>query len=299
MTLSPTSLSFNNQNVGTTSAAQTVTLTNSGNGALTISSIGLTGTNAGDFAQTNTCPISPSTLAANANCTINVTFSPTAPGSRSASVSITDNAGGSPQSVTLSGTGVTAGIYFSDGFESGNFSQWSVPAFSGQANVQSTVVNSGTYAAMFTNTGGQYTYLYSDLANGAQTATYTRFYFRFSSLSASTPIAFGRDINGNTLWEIDYDAGRHGIDIYFWNGARTRYDVYSNTNLLSANTWYSIEVQANETTSGHGEVWLNGTSIGAIDGDLSVTQGYARLFLYDDADGTAYYDDVEVANSFI
>ncbi|HEX6482166.1 MAG TPA: hypothetical protein VF043_25260, partial [Ktedonobacteraceae bacterium] len=84
-----------------------------------------------------------------------------------------------------------------------------------------------------------------------------------------------------------------------WNGARTRYDIYSNTNVLSANTWYSIEVQANETTSGHGEVWLNGTSIGAVNGDLSVTQGYARLFLYDEAVGTAYYDDVKVANSFI
>ena len=46
-------------------------------------------------------------------------------------------------------------------------------------------------------------------------------------------------------------------------------------------------------------VLQSGTSIGAVNNDLSVTQGYARLFLYDEAVGTAYYDDVEVSNSFI
>ena len=53
--LSPSSLTFASQAVGTTSAAQTVTLNNTGNAALTITSIALTGTNASDFAQTNTC----------------------------------------------------------------------------------------------------------------------------------------------------------------------------------------------------------------------------------------------------
>ena len=64
VSLSPTSLSFGNQNVNSTSPAQTVTLNNSGTAALTINSISLTGTNSGDFAQTNTCPASLTTLAA-------------------------------------------------------------------------------------------------------------------------------------------------------------------------------------------------------------------------------------------
>ena len=106
VSLSPTSLSFGNHQVNTTSAAQTVTLTNSGNAALTIKGIGLSGPNSGDFHQQHTCPSSSSTLAAGASCTINVTFTPTAEGTRSASLSIADNASGSPQSVTLSGTGV-------------------------------------------------------------------------------------------------------------------------------------------------------------------------------------------------
>ena len=100
--LSPTSLAFGNQSVGTTSTAQTVTLSNTGNAALSITSLALTGTNASDFAQTNTCG---SSVAAGANCTISVTFTPAASGSRTASVSITDNASGSPQSVNLTGTG--------------------------------------------------------------------------------------------------------------------------------------------------------------------------------------------------
>src|SRR5207248_1914558 len=96
VTLSPTSLTFATQALNTASAAQTVTLTNSGTTPLTITSISDTGANAGDFTETTTCPLSPSALAAGANCTISVTFKPTATGSRTASLSIADNAGGSP-----------------------------------------------------------------------------------------------------------------------------------------------------------------------------------------------------------
>jgi hypothetical protein len=103
--LSPTSLAFGNQSVGTPSTAQTLTLSNTGNATLSITSLALTGTNASDFAQTNTCG---SSVAANAHCTISVTFTPSASGSRTASVSITDNASGSPQTVSLSGTGTAA-----------------------------------------------------------------------------------------------------------------------------------------------------------------------------------------------
>lgn len=98
-------LTFSSQPVGTTSASQNVTLTNTGNAALTISSIAVTGTNSGDFSQTNNCPASTSTLTAGANCTVAVIFSPTATGTRNASVTFTDDAGSSPQVVALTGTG--------------------------------------------------------------------------------------------------------------------------------------------------------------------------------------------------
>jgi probable HAF family extracellular repeat protein len=106
--LSPVSLSFSTQAIGTTSAAKNVTLTNVGATTLTITSIAVTGTNAGDFVQTHTCG---SSLAAGATCSISVTFRPTASGARSAALSITDNAAGSPQQVALGGTGTTAKLF--------------------------------------------------------------------------------------------------------------------------------------------------------------------------------------------
>ncbi len=102
VSLSPTSLSFGDQQVGTTSAEKTVTLTNSGTASLTINSIDIGGTNKGDFAQTR---LIPNSLAPGASCTIGVTFTPSDTGSRDASLTISDNASDSPQSVTLSGSG--------------------------------------------------------------------------------------------------------------------------------------------------------------------------------------------------
>lgn len=102
VSLSPTSLTFASQTVGAASAGQTITLSNSGNAALSVTSVAVSGANAGDFAETNNCG---SSVAAGANCAISVTFKPTAAGARTAAVNLTDNAPGSPQSVSLSGTG--------------------------------------------------------------------------------------------------------------------------------------------------------------------------------------------------
>ena len=110
VSVSPTSLAFGNQSLGTPSTAQTVTLSNTGNAALSITSLVLTGANAGDFAQSNLCGTS---VAAGSNCTISVTFTPSVIGAEAASVSITDNASGSPQTVSLSGTGTAAAVRLS------------------------------------------------------------------------------------------------------------------------------------------------------------------------------------------
>jgi hypothetical protein len=99
VTVSPTSLSFGNQAVSTTSSAKTVTLKNGQSVAITISSIATSG----DFAQTNTCGAS---LAAGAKCTISVTFTPTVTGSRSGTLTITDSGSNSPQTASLAGTGI-------------------------------------------------------------------------------------------------------------------------------------------------------------------------------------------------
>jgi hypothetical protein len=151
VSLSPTSLSFGNQLIGTQSAAQDVTLTNSGSAALTIGSIDLTGTNTGDFAQTNNCPLGPSTLGVGASCTISVTFTPNASGGRSAGIAVTDDAPGSPHTVALSGTGVTPAPAVSLSPASLGFGQQRVGTTSAEQNV--TLTNSGTAALTIASIG--------------------------------------------------------------------------------------------------------------------------------------------------
>ena len=104
VTLLPASRTFASQIVGTSSASQTAVLTNtsSAGNTVTISGKSITGANAGDYSQTNNCP---SLLLSGTNCTFNITFTPTAAGTRTATLAVTDNAAGSPQSVALSGTG--------------------------------------------------------------------------------------------------------------------------------------------------------------------------------------------------
>jgi hypothetical protein len=106
VSLSTTSLNFPYQVVGTRSAAQSVTLTNTSDFTLMISSIAVTGTNATDFSQTHSCG---SSLPPGGECGITVTFVPTKLGPRMASLTITDNAAGTPQAIALSGTGVISG----------------------------------------------------------------------------------------------------------------------------------------------------------------------------------------------
>jgi hypothetical protein len=102
VTVTPLSLAFGTVKVGTTTAAKTVTVTNNQKTALTITSVGLAGIDPGDYAETNTCGTS---LAAAAKCTVSVTFTPQATGSRPALLQITDSATTSPQKVKLGGTG--------------------------------------------------------------------------------------------------------------------------------------------------------------------------------------------------
>jgi Abnormal spindle-like microcephaly-assoc'd, ASPM-SPD-2-Hydin len=101
--LSQNNINFGNQATGTSSAQNLIILSNTGANPLTISGIAVTGNNAGDFAEVDTCH--GIVLLTQTTCSINVTFTPAAAGAASAVLSITDNGGASPQSVQLSGTG--------------------------------------------------------------------------------------------------------------------------------------------------------------------------------------------------
>jgi len=105
VSLSSPNLAFGSTTLNTPAESQSVTLTNTGTAALAITSIAVTGTNAPEFAFSNNCGTS---LAPGASCSIHGHFEPTALGASTASVTITDNAPDSPESISLTGTGAPA-----------------------------------------------------------------------------------------------------------------------------------------------------------------------------------------------
>ncbi len=111
LTVTPPSLSFGTVNVGTASPAQAVTLESNGTTAISIASVTIAGANSGDFSiSANTCG---SSLPGSGSCSIGITFNPAAGGSPTAILTISDSSSGSPQQVTLTGTGnvpVTGGV---------------------------------------------------------------------------------------------------------------------------------------------------------------------------------------------
>lgn len=138
--LSATTLNFGSINVGQTSQPQALTATNSGSVAITFATIEASGA----FSESDDCvkaPLQPGT-----NCTINVTFSPIAPGSTVGSLTLTDNAVGSPQVVTLDGTGTgsTSGFTMS-------ISPTSATVFAGStADFTLTLTPSGSFSSPVT-----------------------------------------------------------------------------------------------------------------------------------------------------
>ena len=102
LSLSPINLSFGDQPAETSSNPASVTLTNTGTTALRITSIALTGSNASSFVHSTDCGDS---VEAGGKCTFVIMFAPTVSGTQTATLTLTDNASGSPQSIGLSGKG--------------------------------------------------------------------------------------------------------------------------------------------------------------------------------------------------
>ncbi|NYE63065.1 cytochrome c553 [Duganella sp. 1224] len=103
--LAPSTLTFSGANIGQASAPLSATLTNTGNAALNIGTIGISGAAAGDFALAGGSCANGAAIAAGANCTVQASFTPTAAGARAATLTITHNATGGSSTVALNGTG--------------------------------------------------------------------------------------------------------------------------------------------------------------------------------------------------
>ncbi|NUP01958.1 MAG: choice-of-anchor D domain-containing protein, partial [Nonomuraea sp.] len=103
LSASPGSLTFAARQVGTTSPAQAVTITNGGTGTAALGAVTATG----DFAQAKTCGAA---LASGASCTVNVTFTPSATGTRTGTLSVASDDPAGPLTVALTGTGGSAPV---------------------------------------------------------------------------------------------------------------------------------------------------------------------------------------------
>ena len=311
VTLSPSSLSFSSQLVGSTSTAQTVTLKNSGTSDLTISSLALSGTNASDFAQTNTCPISPSTLAAGTTCTISVTFTPTTTGTRNASVNIVDNASGSPHAVTLVGTGSsTSNVIFSDGFESGSLpGAWTGTTVSTSNSValDTTLKHSGNASLKATVVKGSSGNAYISKTITGQSSLDVRGYYYLSN-----PVNFGAVqvmslyAQGNFIGWATYNVDPSSPTFTVYNGAN---NTLYNCSLPSLNAWHSLELQyvLSTTTTGSFTLWLDGAKACGATGivtspasGLTVDQVVVGSDTSDNTVGLlVHIDDVVVSKSYI
>jgi len=192
VSLSATNLSFGTESIGLSTVSQTVTLTNTGGTTLNISSINISGAGAPSFVMANSCGL---TVAAGANCTIHGHFAPTAVGTQSATITITDNAGNSPESISLSGIG-TASSALTVSPSSLSFGGQDFGYFS---NIQTvTLTNTGSQSVNLASIGltGAYatSYLASNncgavLAVGASCSIHVRFnpQFGITPAIASVP----------------------------------------------------------------------------------------------------------------
>jgi len=137
VSVSVTTLSFGTISVGQKSAAQAATLTNSGQAPLTLASLALSGASVSDFALAGDCA-SGATIAPGGTCTMQLSFAPTAVGTRTASLTVASNATNGSPVVTLSGSGV----------------QYAIAVNPASASLQSTVgTMSAAVQAVVTNSG--------------------------------------------------------------------------------------------------------------------------------------------------
>jgi hypothetical protein len=303
VTLQPGQLSFGSVTVGTTTSSQSLTLSDTGGGPLHISGVTVTGAAAADFIETNHCP---AMLGVGSSCTLDVTFTPAAEGTRTATLNISDDGVGGGQSASLAGGGVPPGTYLSDGFESGSLAQWDVLSSPGSSvAIDSTNAHTGTNSVRIRNTADdESSRMYANLAGGGHSQSYTRFCFEVAAGQAGgMEIANGRAIDaeyplGIRRFEIIYDPIMHGLEAYFWNENLDRLELDAANGQIFPGSWHCIQLYMDESLNGQAQLWLDGASIGSVSGDLSTPNPFDRLYLWNQPDaGTVWFDDVKVANA--
>ena len=204
-TISASSVAFGNQLVNTTSSAQTVSVTNTGNSNLVITAVSVSGGQASDFKLT--APTLPITVVANTSVSFQLIFTPSSRGGRTASLTLTDNAAGSPHSLTLNGSGVAPVVSVG-----GSSIEFGTRAVSGSTLAKSVAVS---------NTGDG-DLIVSNISVGGTNASD----FQLSG-SASVTIHPGASANVNVVFKPTTSGLRNGSLIFTDNSSANAHTVAS------------------------------------------------------------------------
>jgi N,N-dimethylformamidase beta subunit-like protein/fibronectin type III domain protein len=189
-------------------------------------------------------------------------------------------------------------IVFSDGFETGNLSNWTGAAQgTGTTSVVALAAHTGGYGARIATLETQYGYFVKALNSPVQDSVST-FWIRTGSGSRVATVAQARDgASSLNMWELAYDGTRKGFLFYPFRTSGST-EIFTGVNSAASGTWLKVSVEYKADAVGGGaQLYINGqTQSGwGVSGDYSRTANLQRLQLWNEGLSNNDFDDVTVA----
>jgi len=188
-------------------------------------------------------------------------------------------------------------LAFADGFESGNFANWTGGTQgTGTASVQTVAAHSGTYGARIATLETQYAYFSKGLDAPLQDSL-TTFWIRAGAGSRVATVAQARDgASSLNMWTLDYDGVRDGFILYAYrqNGSTS---IFTGNNSALQGVWIKVQVEYKADQNGGGAaIYLNGVtqSSWSVRGNYSRTANLQRIQLWNEGLTNNDFDDVTV-----
>jgi Fibronectin type III domain len=193
------------------------------------------------------------------------------------------------------GNGYTS-VVFSDGFESGNLSNWNGLLGNGAATVSAASAHTGSNGLGIANATGQFQVLVKALPTPL-IDTSVSFWARVAAGGGLETIAQTRDDSTSQhMWDLAYDGARQGLIFYPYSSTGST-EIFTGNNTAPAGTWFQVEVQYTATATGGGaQLYINGqTQAGwGVTGNYTRTANLQRLQLWNDGSAAVDFDDVSI-----
>src|SRR4051794_27377557 len=186
---------------------------------------------------------------------------------------------------------------FSDGFESGNLSNWNSTQGTGTSSVVAAAAHTGGFGLRVATLETQYAYDVKVL-NGALADSLTTFWIRLGAGSRVVTVAQTRDSSYSTaMWMLMYDGTRHGFLFYPYGSGGTSTEIFTGVNSVPAAQWAQVQVQYTGTAQGTARLYVNGqTQPGwGLNGNFSHTANLQIIQLWNEGLANNDFDDFAVA----